>query len=63
MNSKEKNNITFNAFSDSKFSAVVGGQEKVIPDKQINLIELIAILSNPAISKLSAAVRACKDPC
>jgi hypothetical protein len=62
MNSKEKNNITFNAFSDSKFSAVVGGQEKVIPDKQINLIELIAILSNPAISKLSAAVRACKDP-
>ena len=62
MNSKEKNNITFNDFADSKFTAVVGGQEKVNPDKQINLIELIAILSNPAIRKLSAALRACKDP-
>ena len=62
MNSKEKNNITFNDFADSKFTAVVGGQEKVNPDKQINLIELIAILSNPAIKKLSAALRACKDP-
>jgi hypothetical protein len=62
MNSKEKNNITFNDFADSKFTAVVGGQEKVNPDKQINLIELIAILSNPAIRKISAALRACKDP-
>ena len=62
MNSKEKNNITFNDFADSKFTAVVGGSDKVNPDKQINLIELIAILSNPAIRKLSAALRACKDP-
>lgn len=62
MNSKEKNNITFNDFADSKFTAVVGGQDKVNPDKQINLIELISILSNSTIRKISAALRACKDP-
>jgi len=62
MSLAEKNNITFNDFADSKFTAVVGGSDKVNPDKQINLIELIAILSNPAIRKLSVALRACKDP-
>jgi hypothetical protein len=62
VNSKEKNNIPFTDFTNCRFTAVVGGSNKVIPDKQINLIELIAILSNPAIRKLSAALRACKDP-
>jgi hypothetical protein len=62
MNSKEKNNIPFNDFVDCRFTAVVGGKHMVIPDKQINLVELIAILSNPAIRKISAAVRACKNP-
>ncbi len=37
-------------------------QNKVMPEKEINIPELIAILSNPATRKLSAAIRACKDP-
>ena len=47
MNSKEKNNITFNDFADSKFNTIAGGQNKVMPEKEINITELIAILSNP----------------
>ena len=62
MDFKEKNNISFNDFADSKFNTIAGGQNKVMPEKEINITELIAILSNPSTRKLSAAIRACKDP-